>query len=321
MADPGTEAPSQPVVRWERDALERLARAALDEQRRARHWGIFFKILTFIYLFALLFVFLGWIGGKDRPLPGKHTALVDLSGVIASDSEASAERINAGLKDAFDDSNTAGVILRVNSPGGSPVQANQINQEIRRLRGLHPKVPLYVVVEDICASGGYYVAAAGDRIYVDQASIVGSIGVLMDGFGFTGTLDKLGVERRLLTAGANKGFLDPFSPLATEQREYAQKLLDEIHGQFITVVRQGRGARLKESPELFSGLIWTGTKSIELGLADELGSVDYVAREVIKAEKIVDYTARESWAERLARRLGTSVGKAMVGLSTAPQLR
>src|SRR5262245_1975828 len=241
---------------WERDALERLARAALDEQRRARRWSIFFKSLTFLYLFLLLFVFLGLLGGKDGGLPGRHTALVDLNGVIAADSEASADRINQGLQDAFKDKNTAGVILRVNSPGGSPVQANQISQEIRRLRGLHPKVPLYVVVDDVCASGGYYVAAAADKIYVDQASIVGSIGVLMDGFGFTGTMDKLGVERRLLTAGNNKGFLDPFSPLNQGQREYAQKLLDKIHRQFIATVKEGRKARLKDVPELYSGLIW-----------------------------------------------------------------
>ncbi len=313
-SEPGTGAS------WERDALERLARAALDEQRRARRWGIFFKSLTFLYLFILLFVFLGLLGGKDGGLPGRHTALVDLNGVIAADSEASADRINQGLQDAFKDKNTAGVILRVNSPGGSPVQANQISQEIRRLRGLHPKVPLYVVVDYVCDSGCYYVAAAADKIYVDQASIVGSIGVLMDGFGFTGTMDKLGVERRLLTAGDNKGFLDPFSPLNQGQREYAQKLLDEIHRQFIATVKEGRGARLKDVPELYSGLIWTGSRSIELGLADEIGSVDYVAREVIKAENIVDFTTRESIVERFARRFGASMAEALIGFS-APRLR
>jgi len=306
---------------WERDALERLARAALDEQRRARRWSIFFKSLTFLYLFLLLFVFLGLFGGKDGALPGRHTAVVELNGVIAADSQASADRINSGLQDAFKDKNTAGVVLRVNSPGGSPVQANQISQEIRRLRGLHPKVPLYVVVDDICASGGYYVAAAADKIYVDQASIVGSIGVLMDGFGLTGTMEKLGVERRLLTAGSNKGFLDPFSPLVPEQREYAQKLLNEIHRQFIDTVKQGRGPRLKDSPELYSGLIWSGAKSIELGLADELGSLDYVAREVIKAETIVDYSTRESIVERFARRFGAAMAQTLLGSGAAPQLR
>jgi protease-4 len=321
-----TESASAPTTsggndNWERSVLERLARSALEEQRRARHWGIFFKILTFLYLFIILFLALGWLGGRERPLPGRHTALVEVNGVIMADSEASAERVSNGLKEAFKNSNTVGVILRVNSPGGSPVQAGQINQEIRRLRGLHPKIPVYAVVEDICASGGYYVAAAADKIYVDQASIVGSIGVLMDGFGFTGTMDKLGVERRLLTAGENKGFLDPFSPLNQGQREYAQKMLSEIHKQFIDVVREGRGKRLKDSPELFSGLVWTGARSVELGLADGLGSVDYVAREVLKAEDIVDYTPRENLAERFARRFGGAMAEAFVRSVASPRLQ
>jgi protease-4 len=306
---------------WERGVLERLVRSVLDEQRRARRWSILFKSLGFLYLFVVLFLALGWFGGKDKGLPGKHTALVEVNGVIAADSQASAERINAGLQDAFKDTRTAGVILRVNSPGGSPVQAGQINGEMRRLRGLYPKVPLYVVVEDICASGGYYVAVAADQIYVDQASIVGSIGVLMDGFGFTGTMEKLGVERRLLTAGENKGFLDPFSPMNPKQRDYAEKLLADVHRQFIDVVKLGRGKRLKESPELFSGLFWTGQRSIELGLADALGSVDYVAREVIKAEDIVDFTPRENLAERFARRFGAATAEALVRLGGSPQLR
>jgi protease-4 len=297
---------------WERQVLERLVRSVLDEQRRTRNWSIFFKMLLFVYLFALLFLALGWIGGKDKSLTGKHTALVEVNGVIAHDSPASAERINTGLQDAFKDRNTVGVIVRVNSPGGSPVQAGQINSEIRRLRGLHPQIPLYVVVEDICASGGYYVAVAADRIFVDPASLVGSIGVLMDGFGFTGTMEKLGVERRLITAGANKGFLDPFSPLNAQQKEYAEKMLGDIHRQFIDVVKQGRGNRLKPGPELFSGLVWTGQKSIELGLADALGSVDYVAREVIKAEQVVDFTPKENIAERFARRFGSATAEALL---------
>jgi protease-4 len=309
MAEPNPEPSSVPS--WERDALERLARAALDEQRRARRWGIFFKSLTFLYLFLLLFVALGLFGGKDGALPGRHTAVVELNGVIAADSEASADRVNAGLQDAFKDKNTAGVILRVNSPGGSPVQANQISQEIRRLRGLHPKIPLYVVVDDVCASGGYYVAATADRIYVDQASIVGSIGVLMDGYGFTGTMEKLGVERRLLTAGENKSFMDPFSPVVESQKEYAQGLLTQIHQQFINVVKQGRDKRLKDAPEVFSGLVFVGQKSIELGLADALGNVDYVAREVIKAEEIVDFTPRENVAERLAKKFGAAMAESL----------
>jgi protease IV len=305
--------------RWERDALERLARAALDEQRRARRWGIFFKSLTFAYLFAILFIGLGWVGGRDAQLSGRHTALVSIDGVIAADADASAERINRGLQDAFEDANTAGVIVRINSPGGSPVQAGQINQEIQRLRGLHPKVPLYVVVEDICASGGYYVAVAGERIYVDPASIVGSIGVLMDGFGFTGTMEKLGVERRLLTAGENKGFLDPFSPTDEKERAYAKAMLGEIHQQFIDVVRKGRGERLKETPELFSGLVWTGERSIEIGLADEVGSVDYVAREVIKAERVVEFTPARNLFERFAQRLGAAMANTLLR-SASPQL-
>lgn len=317
MAEPGTGGSEN----WERGVLERLVRSVLDEQRRARRWGILFKSLGFLYLFVVLFLALGWFGGKDKGLPGKHTALVEINGVIAADSQASAERVNAGLQDAFKDTKTAGVILRVNSPGGSPVQAGQINGEMRRLRGLYPKVPLYVVVEDICASGGYYVAVAADQIYVDQASIVGSIGVLMDGFGFTGTMEKLGVERRLLTAGDNKAFLDPFSPINPKQRDYAEKLLADVHRQFIDVVKQGRGKRLKETPELFSGLIWTGQRSIELGLADALGSVDYVAREVIKAEDIVDFTPRENLAERFARRFGAATAEALVRLGASAQLR
>lgn len=305
---------------WERQVLEKLATSALQEQRRARHWGIFFKSLTFIYLFAILFIALGWSGKKDGPLPGKHTALVDLIGVIAPDSDASAEHITKGLQQAFKDKNTRGVILRINSPGGSPVQAGYINDEIRRLRALNPGIPLYAVVEDICASGGYYVAAAADKIYVDKASIVGSIGVLMNGFGFTGTMEKLGVERRLLTAGSNKGFLDPFSPREPAQEEYAKTMLSDIHAQFIHVVRQGRGQRLKENADTFSGLLWTGEKSIELGLADAIGSVDYVAREVIKAEDVVDFTPRANFAERLAKRFGAGAAQALIG-SSHPILR
>jgi protease-4 len=305
--DPGGSAGN-----WEREIIEKLARAALDEQRRARHWGIFFKTLTFIYLFILMFAAFGWLGGREVAMPGNHTALVELNGVIAADAHANADNINHGLQDAFGDKSTKGVILRINSPGGSPVQAATINNEIGRLRVKYPDIPIYAVIEDICASGGYYVAVAADRIYVDKASIVGSIGVLMDGFGFTGTMEKLGVERRLLTAGENKGFLDPFSPLDPAQREYAKRMLGEIHQQFVEVVRKGRGKRLKEAPDIFSGLVWTGQKSIDLGLTDALGSVDFVAREVIKAERIVDFTPRENLAERFAKRLGASLGEALV---------
>jgi protease-4 len=302
MTEPQKSSPD-----WERQALEKVALAAVTEQRKTRQWGIFFKILTFLYLFFVLFAFMGWLGGKDRVL-GKHTALIDLQGVIASD-EASADLIVSGLQSAFEDKHTQGVILRINSPGGSPVQAGQIHDEIKRLRALHPTTPLYVVVDDICASGGYYVAAAADKIYVDKASIIGSIGVLMDGFGFTKAMDKLGVERRLLTAGENKGFLDPFSPSDPKQEAFARTMLSEIHQQFIDVVRKGRGKRLKETPDTFSGLVWSGARSIEMGLADAFGSADYVAREIIKAEDIVDFTPKEDLASKLAGRLGVSIGK------------
>lgn len=306
---------------WEQQVLEKLALSSLQEQRRARHWGIFFKSLTFLYLFIILFLGLGWLGNKDVPISGKHTALVELRGVISVDSASSADNINAGLQDAFKDKNTQGVILRINSPGGSPVQAGYINDEIRRLRAKYPDIPLYAVIADVCASGGYYVAAAADKIYVDKASIVGSIGVLMDGFGFTGAMEKLGVERRLLTAGANKGFLDPFSPPNPQQQEYAKKMLGDIHQQFIQVVKQGRGKRLKDEPEVFSGIVWTGEKSIELGLADAIGSADYVAREVIKAERIVDYTAKEGFAERFAKRFGAATANALISAGSGWGLR
>jgi protease-4 len=297
---------------WERQVLEKLALSALQEQRRTRHWNIFFRLIGFLFLFALLYMIMGWSGGRgDMPLPGKHTAMVDLQGVIAPD-EASADKVISGLQEAFKDKNTKGVILRINSPGGSPVQAGYINDEIKRLRAKYPTIPLYAVVEDICASGGYYVAVAADKIFVDKASIVGSIGVLMDGFGFTGAMEKFGVERRLLTAGENKGFMDPFSPANPKQQVYAQAMLDEIHQQFIKVVRNGRGKRLKETPETFSGLVWSGEKSVQLGLADGFGSMDYVAREIIKAEDVVDFTPHEGIAERFAKRLGATMAKTLV---------
>lgn len=302
---------------WERQTLEKVALAAVTEQRRARKWGIFFKIIGFVYLSFILIMVMGLMNGADLPSAKTHTALVDLEGVIAPGNQASAERMIEGLQAAFKNKHAKGVILRINSPGGSPVQAGQINDEIKRLRALHPTIPLYAVVEDICASGGYYVAVAADKIYVDKASLVGSIGVLMDGFGFTGTMDKLGVERRLMTAGENKGFLDPFSPVDPRQKEHAQTMLSEIHQQFMQTVKKGRGARLKETEDMFSGLIWTGARSIELGMADAIGSVEYVAREVIKAEDIVDYTPRQSLADRFAKRFGSAAAEAILpGLST-----
>ncbi len=287
---------------WERQTLEKLAFAALEEQKTRRRWGIFFKSLGFVYLLVVLAALVDW--GGTAAHEEKHTALVHLNGVIEARGEASAEKLIAALQSAFDEKNAQGVVLRINSPGGSPVQAGMVNDEIKRLRAKHPDKPLYAVVEDLCASGGYYVAAAADKIYVNKASIVGSIGVLMDGFGFTGSMDKLGVERRLLTAGENKGFLDPFSPQDARHKAHAQVLLDDIHKQFIDVVKTGRGKRLKETPDMFSGLMWTGVQSIELGLADDYGSVESVARDVIKAEKVLEYTVKDNIAERVAKRLG-----------------
>lgn len=287
---------------WERQTLEKLVFASLEEQKAKRRWGIVFKSLGFVYLLVVLFAVVDWGAGAEHQ--ERHTAMVNLTGTIEAKGEANAENLIAALDAAFEEKNAAGVILRINSPGGSPVQAGMVNDEIRRLRAKYPDKPLYVVVEDMCASGGYFVAAAADKIFVNKASVVGSIGVLMDGFGFTGVMDKLGVERRLLTAGENKGFLDPFSPQAERQKAYAQSLLNNIHQQFIDVVKAGRGKRLKETPEMFSGLIWTGEQSIELGLADAYGSVDSVARDVIQAEKVLDYSVKDNIAERFAKRLG-----------------
>ncbi|MGB0127638.1 MAG: S49 family peptidase [Rhodocyclaceae bacterium] len=307
---------------WERKVLEKLATDALAEQRSRRRWGIFFKLLGFSYLAVIFVQFSGWGDPADKLVDGKkHTALVELNGVIAANSEASAEHVVEALRNAFKDATTQGVVLRINSPGGSPVQSGMINDEIRRLRIKYKDIPLYAVVEDICASGGYYVAAAADKIFIDKASIVGSIGVLIDGYGFTGAMDKLGVERRLLTAGQNKGFLDPFSPQQPAQIEHARLLLDDIHRQFIEVVRKGRGARLKEKPELFSGLMWTGSQAIELGLADAFGSADYVAREVIKAEDIKEFTVKQNFAERFARRFGADMAEGAAAALSAIQFK
>ena len=293
---------------WQRKLIEDLARDALVERRRARRWRIFFRIVGILIALLLLAFAMGWLRTAEVSGSGRHTALIEIEGVIESHGEVDADTVNQALRQAFKDKQTAAVVMRINSPGGSPVQAGIISDEIRRLRKLYPAIPLYAVVEEMCASGGYYLAAAADRIFVDKASLVGSIGVVLEGFGFTGLMDKAGVERRLMTAGRNKSFLDSFSPMAPEHKAHAQAMLNEIHQQFIQVVREGRGARLKESPELFSGLFWTGERSIELGLADELGSLDSVAREVVKAEEIVDFTRRENIAERIAKRVGASVG-------------
>jgi protease IV len=294
---------------WQQQTIEKLALSGLKEQQTARRWSTFFKGLTFAYLFIILMLGLGWFGSKGTS--GPHTALIDISGVIEAGGDVNADSVITSLNDAYESAGTKGIILRFNTPGGSPVQAGIINDEITRQKKLHPKIPVYGVVEDICASGGYYIAVATDKIYVDKGSIVGSIGVLMDGYGFTEVMKKVGVERRLMTAGENKGMLDPFSPVSEKHKALAQTMLNEVHEQFKTVVRNGRGNRLKETPETFSGLFWSGEQSIKLGLADALGSADYVAREVIKQEEIVDYTYQETVVDRFAKRLGASMAKAV----------
>src|SRR5215467_6556957 len=294
---------------WERRVLEQLATEGLREQQRARRWSIFFKLLTFAFLFIGLFAAIGALTQRETSCLDKCTAMVEIRGELDADGQTNADNVITGLQAAFKDKGTQGVVLRIDSPGGSPVQAGEINDEIRRLRGKYPDTPIYAVVGDICASGAYYVAVAADKIYVDKASLIGSIGVIIEGFGFVGSLEKLGVERRVLTAGENKDFLDPFSSLTDKEKEYAQQMIDEIHQQFIAVVKQGRGSRLKESPELFSGLVWNGQRSVDLGLADALGSVGSVARDVIKAEEIVDFTPQENIAECVARRFGATLGR------------
>lgn len=292
----------------ERQALHDLLTVSVKEQRSARRWGIFFKFLTFTWLFFVLLVALGALGkaGQDNATTGPHTALVSLEGTIAAGGDVEGSHVIDSLRAAFEDSNTRAVILRANSPGGSPVQAGMMNDEILRLKKKYANVPLYVVIEDVCASGCYYVAVAADKIFADKASMVGSIGVLMDGFGFTGVMEKFGVERRLLTAGENKGFLDPFSPLRPEQRAKAQVMLNEVHQQFIDTVRAGRGKKLVDHPDLFTGLVWSGATAKKLGLVDEISSVDRVAREVVKIDNIVDFSMKPTWADRVARQIGVS---------------
>jgi protease-4 len=282
----------------------------LRDRRSERRWRNFFRLAWLALVVAIAWAMFSQRGPVSAPM-GPHTALVEVRGVIDADAEASAENLMPALRSAFEDAGSKAVVLRINSPGGSPVQSGIINDEIRRLKALHQK-KVYAVVEEVCASGAYYIAVAADEIYVDKASLVGSIGVLMDGFGFTGLMDKLGVERRLMTAGQNKGMLDPFSPQNEEQRAYAQAMIDQIHRQFIEVVKSGRGDRLKETPETFSGLFWNGEEAVRLGLVDQLGTLDGLARDVIKAEEIIDYTPRENVAERLAKRFGAALGEGAV---------
>ncbi|MFZ4378998.1 MAG: signal peptide peptidase SppA [Polynucleobacter sp.] len=301
---------NNPNPNWERQALEHLLLENLKETRKARRWKAILRVLTLLVIVAVL------IAVFDFHLPGRgmgvenHTAMVTLDGEISSSSMANALDINSSLVSAFENEHSAGVVLRINSPGGSPVQAGMINDEIHRLRKLYPKKPFYVVVEDICASGGYYVAVAADQILVDKASLVGSIGVIMEGFGFTGLMDKLGVTRRMITAGSNKGMMDPFSKENPQQVEMIKTMIDEIHQQFIAVVKEGRGARLKETADLFSGRVWNGEQAIKIGLVDGYGTVESVARDVFKAPDILDYTMKENFAERVAKRFGAEVGAA-----------
>ncbi|WP_036169523.1 S49 family peptidase [Massilia sp. 9096] len=298
---------------WERDTLERLVFATVREQRASRRWGIFFKLSFLLLAFFAIWAYSDFdFGGSDIDSLGRHTALIEIDGTIDTEGSGSADTVIPALNKAFSDPGSAAIVLRINSPGGSPVQAGIIVDEIQRLKHGYPNKPLYVVVDEICASGGYYIAAAADKIFVNKASIVGSVGVLMDGFGFTGLMDKLGIERRLLTAGENKGFLDPFSPQSDKQKQHALEMLNEIHEQFIAVVRAGRGKRLKETPEIFSGLYWTGAKAVDMGLADGFGTVDTVARDVVKAEDIIDYTAHEGLPERVLKKFGASVGAGAV---------
>ncbi|MGK0673421.1 MAG: signal peptide peptidase SppA [Halothiobacillaceae bacterium] len=298
---------------WQRDLIIRLAEASLTEQRRARRWGIFFKLLGFAYLFFLLVImFRGGGSAEERLLTQPHTALVTLEGPIMEGAPGGAETVIKGLRKAFEDKHAQGVVLRINSPGGSPVQAGYIYDEIRRLRAKHPDKPLYAVIADIGASGGYYVAAAADAIYADKASIVGSIGVRMDGFGVVEAMKKLGIEHRELTAGEHKALMSPFKPVDPVEKAHMESLLSEVHAQFIEMVRKGRGERLQETPELFSGLVWTGEQAVRHGLVDGLGSVDQVAREIIKAEKVVDMTPKGDVFEQLIDRLGVSISLALM---------
>jgi protease-4 len=312
--------------RWAREALTQLAFAAVTEQRRARRWGIFFKFLFFGYLVGL--VFLAWPDSLDTTSvtasAKKHTALVRIDGLIASSTEASAKNVIEALRKAFKDDKTVGVILEINSPGGSPVQSGEIYDEIQKLRQQHPQIPVHAVTSDVCASGGYYIAAAAQNIYANKASIVGSIGVRMDSFGFTDAIAKLGVERRAYTAGSNKDFLDPFKPVNPEEVKHLQGMLDAIHQQFIAAVKQGRGERLKDHPDVFSGLMWTGEQGIGLGLVDALGNTRSVAEEVIKEKTIVDYTKHTRWLDRLFDETQASLSTALrsgLGMDSIAQWR
>ena len=308
------------TIHWEREAIEKLLLADVRERRAARRWRIVRSLLWMLLFGALIWLLFSDALPTSTPAT-PHTAMVAIKGEIADEAEASAEFVLPALRSAMEDKGAQALVLLINSPGGRPVQAGLISDEIHRLRALHKK-PVYAVVEETAASAAYYIASAADKIYVDKASIVGSIGVLINGFGFVDTLDKLGIERRLLTAGENKGFLDPFSPQSEAHKQHAQTMLEQIHRQFIDVVKKGRGERLKETPEMFSGLFWTGEQSVALGLADDFGSLDSVARDVVKAEELVDYTNKKNLAERFAKRFGAAMGEGAVkALQVAPSVR
>jgi protease-4 len=314
MTEESTESTqATPDTQWERQALEKVLLASVEEQRRSRRWGIFFKSLLALDLGgALWMTYKPWSGSTSGKEGDGHTAVIDVAGVIAPGQPASADNIIEGLRDAVEDKHTKGIILRVNSPGGSPVQSAYVYDEIRRLKKLRPELPIHAVVADMCASGGYYIASAADKIYVNSASVVGSIGVIMGSFGFVDTMKKFGVERRIMTAGEHTALMDPCAPVDPVAKQHLQGVLGQVHQQFIDAVKQGRGARLKETPNMFSGLIWTGAEGIKLGLADELGDVRHVAEDVIGAKKLLDFNPEENLLDRMSRRFGASVGHVLL---------
>jgi len=307
---------------WEREVLEKLALAAITEQTRARRWSVFFKSLMFVYLIAVFGVAMYPKLSKDIGVDGKdHTAVIDVVGMIAEGKEANADSIIESLRNAVKDKHTKGIILHANSPGGSPVQSSYVYEEIRKTKKEHPELPIYAVVSDICASGCYFIVSASDKIFVNPSSLVGSIGVLMDGFGFVDGMQKLGVERRLFTAGAHKAMLDPFSPSKEDETQYIQGLLNQVHQQFIGAVKAGRGDRLKENPDMFSGLVWTGEEGVKLGIVDGVGNQDYVAKELIGAETQVDFSRQEHLLDKIAGKLGASFGQTIGSLVQGVSLR
>ena len=311
-----------PNGHWERDIIEKVALAAITEQTKARRWSVFVRSLVFLYI--LVFFGVSMYPKIKQNMGGsgsQHTAIIDVTGVIAEDKEANAADIIDSLRDAVKDENTKGIILHSNSPGGSPVQSNYVYEEIRNIKKEHPNLPIYAVVSDICASGCYYIASASDKIFVNPSSLIGSIGVIMDGFGFVDAMQKIGVERRLLTAGSHKAMLDPFSPPKADETRYMQELIDQVHQQFITAVKTGRGDRLKETPDMFSGLVWTGEAGIKIGVADAYGNDDFVAKTIIGAEKQVDYTQKTSFIDKMTSKLGASFGQALGSLLLTPSLR